>query len=192
MKTEDTDASNEPLTGKINGHKYVDLGLSVKWAACNVGASSPSDYGDYYAWGETQTKSEYREENSRTYGKVVGDIAGDPSYDAARANWGGTWRMPTKEETDELAGKCKWTWTERGGYWGYKVRGPSGGSIFLPAAGYRVGTSLRDTDEIGYYWSATPNEGDTGRACLIFNDGSFDRGDWGLRQDGLSVRPVSE
>uniref|UniRef100_UPI0025B2398C PEGA domain-containing protein n=2 Tax=uncultured Muribaculum sp. TaxID=1918613 RepID=UPI0025B2398C len=82
----------------INGHEYVDLGLSVKWAACNVGASSPEDYGNYYAWGETATKAEYTESNSKTYGKTMGDISGNPQYDAARANWGGTWRLPTKAE----------------------------------------------------------------------------------------------
>ncbi len=117
-------------TGKINGHEYADLGLSVKWATCNVGASSPSDYGNYYAWGETTPKGTYTEENSKTYGKNMGSIAGNSQYDAARANWGGSWRLPTASEIDELKSKCKYVWTTKGGVNGYKVTGPNGNSIF--------------------------------------------------------------
>ncbi len=84
--------------GKPEGHEYVDLGLSVKWATCNVGATKPEEYGNYYAWGETATKSEYTEDNSLTYGKQMRDISGNAQYDAATANWGGTWRMPTNDE----------------------------------------------------------------------------------------------
>lgn len=107
----------EVTENKINGHEYVDLGLpsGLKWATCNVGANSPSEYGDYYAWGETTTKTSYTYENSKTYNKKIGDIGGNASYDAARANWGGTWRMPTKEEFDELLNKCTCTWTTQGG-----------------------------------------------------------------------------
>ncbi len=90
-----------------NSYEYVDLGLSVKWATCNVGADSPSDYGDYFAWGEPETKKEYID----TWGKGMGGIAGNPQYDAARANWGGTWRLPTADEMKELIDKCKWEWT---------------------------------------------------------------------------------
>ncbi|MCD8303544.1 MAG: hypothetical protein LUC86_01770, partial [Prevotellaceae bacterium] len=129
-------------SGYINGHEYVDLGLSVKWATCNVGGSYPSVYGDYYAWGETSTKSSYDEDNCKTYNVSMGSIAGNSSYDAARANWGGTWRLPTADEIDELIDKCDWEWTTRGGHAGYKVTGPNGNSIFLPAAGWRYGTSL--------------------------------------------------
>ena len=80
-----------------NGHEYVDLGLSVKWATCNVGASSPEDTGYDFAWGETKPKATYTESNSVTYGNSsIGNIAGDARYDAARANWGGSWRLPRK------------------------------------------------------------------------------------------------
>ncbi len=179
-------------TGYINGHGYVDLGLSVKWATCNVGASSPSDYGDYYAWGETSTKSSYTEENSKTYGRSMGSIAGDPEYDAARANWGGTWRLPTASEIDELVNKCTRTWTTQGGHNGYKVTGPNGNSIFLPAAGWRYGASLLGAGGYGNYWSAPPYGDGADRACsLVFSGDAFHRG-WGYRVAGLSVRPVSE
>ncbi len=182
----------EEQNGTINGHGYVDLGLSVKWATCNVGASSSSDYGDYFAWGETTTKSEYTEENSKTYGKSMGSIAGNSQYDAARANWGSTWRLPTSEEIDELINKCMWTWTSQGGHNGYKVTGPNGNSIFLPAAGWRYGTSLDSAGGLGGYWGATPYEDGTDNAYdLLFNSGGPDR-DWDYRNIGQSVRPVSE
>ena len=141
----------------IDGHAYVDLGLSVKWATCNVGADSPEDYGDYYAWGETSVKSSYEEPNCLTYNKPIGEIGGT-SRDAAHVKWGGSWRMPTDDEMEELCTKCAWTPTTLGGKSGYKVTGPSGKSIFLPAAGYRYGTSLYNAGYYGYYWISTPSE----------------------------------
>ena len=92
---------------KLNGHEWVDLGLSVRWATCNVGASVPLEYGDYYAWGEIETKMEYTEENSVTSGVELDDISGNPQYDVATANWGEGWRMPTEQELDELTDKCR-------------------------------------------------------------------------------------
>lgn len=184
----------KPTTGTERGHEWVDLGLpsGVKWATCNVGAWSPWDYGYYFAWGEISTKSEYTESNSKTYNRNMGDISGNANYDAARANWGGSWRLPTKKECEELKTKCKWTWTTTGGNKGYKVVGPNGNSIFVPAAGYRYGTSLSDAGTYGRYWSSTPLEDDTQYACtLYFNDG-YRNVHWGAREDGLSVRPVTE
>ncbi len=175
----------------INGHEYVDLGLSVKWAACNVGASSPEDYGNYYAWGETATKAKYTESNSKTYGKNMGDISGNPQYDAARANWGGTWRLPTKAEFDELVNKCKWEWTTQGGKKGYRVIGPSGNSIFLPAAGWRSASLLDYADTYGSYWSSTPDSSTSYACYLDFGSGLWYPG-WGIRNSGFPVRPVSE
>lgn len=178
--------------GNINGHEYVDLGLSVKWATCNVGASKPEDYGNYYAWGETGTKSSYTDDNSKTYGKQMYDIKGNSLYDAARANWGGTWRLPTKAELEELNNKCTWKWTTQNGVKGYKVTGPNGNSIFLPAAGYRYGSSLKEAGEGGFYWSSTPEENDShyvyylGFGCIGHNL------DDDRRYFGMSVRPVSE
>ena len=179
-------------TGMINGHEWVDLGLSVKWATCNVGASSPSDYGNYYAWGETRTKSEYTEDNSSTYGINIGDISGDSRYDAARANWGGTWRLPTEAEMEELMDKCTWTWTSQGGHNGYRVTGPNGSSIFLPAAGYRYGSSLLGAGDYGYYWSSTPDESDAMFAYGLYFGSSAHRLGWSSRFHGRSVRPVSD
>ncbi len=177
---------------EINGHEYVDLGLSVKWATCNVGASKPEDYGNYYAWGETKTKSDYSSNNSVTYGKKFSDIGGQLQYDAARANWGGTWRLPTKAELEELENKCIWKWTTQNGVKGYKVTGPNGNSIFLPAAGYRLGSSLGSAGEYGSCWSSTPNESYSYYAYyLLFNSG-YQSVNWSYRNYGLSVRPVSE
>ena len=183
--------ANISTTNTINGHEWVDLGLSVKWATCNVGASSPSDYGDYFAWGETSTKSSYTENNSKTYNKPMGDIAGNSQYDAARANWGSTWRMPTEKEFIELSVKCTWTWTSQGGHSGYRVTSKTNGnSIFLPAAGARGG-SLNYVGSSGYYWSAGPDSNT--RGCnLIFNSSNrFPQGALN-RAYGFSVRPVSE
>ena len=179
-------------SGSIDGHDYVDLGLSVKWATCNVGASSPSDYGSYFAWGETSSKSEYTEENSLTYRKSMGDIAGNPRYDAARANWGSSWRLPTKMEIEDLVDKCKTRWTTYNGRKGRLVTGHNGKSIFLPAAGWRYGSSLSRGGECGACWSSTPYDGNTEGAYILgFDSGSFIRG-YNYRNDGRTVRPVSE
>lgn len=175
----------------VSGHGYVDLGLSVKWATCNVGAFSPSDYGDYFAWGETSIKWEYTTENSRTRGKTMGGIAGNSSYDAARANWGGSWRLPTKAECEELYNRCTWTWGRQNGHNGYRVKGPNGKSIFLPAAGWRNGTTLSDAGEYGRYWSSAPHEDSSSAYGLYFYSGSRSV-DWRYRNVGYSVRPVSE
>ena len=186
------EAAAKAEQAKYKGHEYVDLGLSVKWATCNVGASSPEDYGDYFAWGETKTKSTFKESNSVTYGKQMSDIKGNSQYDAARANWGGSWRLPTKKEMEELKNKCTWTWTTQSGVKGYKVTGPNGNSIFLPAAGYSRGSSLNRAGEYGLYWSSTPNENDTNRAYNLFFYSSNQNVSWYGRDNGLSVRPVAE
>ena len=179
------------VSGSINGHDYVDLGLSVKWATCNIGANRPSDYGNYYAWGETSTKSTYTEENSQNYEMNVDYIKGDRLYDAARVNWGSTWRLPTKEEMQELEHECTWTHATRGGHEGSLITGPNGNSIFLPSAGDRYGSSRYKANGYGYYWSATPNESDTKRAYILYFCGT----DYDVllrnRCRGLSIRPVT-
>lgn len=177
-------------TGTINGHQWIDLGLSVKWATCNVGASSPSEYGNYYAWGETRPKSEYTEDNCFMYGVNMGDISGDVRYDAARANWGGSWRLPTKAEMEELIEKCSWQWTAQGGNDGYRVTGPNGSSIFMPAAGFRYESSLDNGG--GAYLSSTPYEFDATYAISLLFDSTSN--DWfsAYRYVGQSVRPVSD
>jgi len=186
--------ASQSSTGTIAGHEYVDLGLSVKWATCNVGASSPSDYGNYYAWGETTTKSEYTGENCKTYGDKFDDISGNVQYDAARANWGGSWRLPTEAEMQELVDKCDWTWTTQGGHNGYKVTSKTNGnSIFLPAAGCCYESLLDGVLKIGSYLSSTPHHSRNGSAAYFlgfyidnYNVGRFDR------SLGRSVRPVTK
>ena len=178
--------------GRHEGHVYVDLGLSVKWATCNVGANSPEEYGDYYAWGETTTKAEYTSENCTTYGKTMNDISGNAQYDVATANWGGAWRMPTHDELNELRNNCTWTWTTQNGVNGYKVTGPNGASIFLPAAGARDGSSLYEAESYGCYWSSAPGEDyDYLAYSLYFGSDDHYVGNF-IRYNGLSVRPVIE
>lgn len=192
----------------IEGVETVDLGLSVKWASCNVGATKPEEYGDYFAWCETSPKDEYTEETYK-YVKITvtkddlgeqitkyewtdpGDISGT-QYDAASVNWGGSWRMPTKTEMVELYNNCTWTWTSLNGVNGMEVTGPNGNSIFLPAAGGRDGSSSVYVGSHGGYWSSTPaEEGGDDAYNLIFNSDyrEFDTHD---RYPGLSVRPVLE
>jgi len=189
------------IEDEITPGQEVDLGLSVNWAGWNVGASSPEQYGGYYAWGETEEKSDYSMETYKywvdsdgdgysDYGEFTNigtDISGT-QYDVARQKWGGSWRMPTKAEIDELTSKCKWTWYQYKGVNGYKVTGPNGNSIFLPAAGYRGGTSLNYDGSHGFYWGATLHEDyDYGVAWSLFSGGGDGSG---YRDAGLSVRPV--
>lgn len=181
------------VSGTIEGHDYVDLGLSVKWATCNVGASSPEDYGDYFAWGETTTKSTYTEANSKAYNDNTGYISGRPKYDAARANWGGSWRMPTSVEIEELISNCTWTWTTQGDYDGYKVTSKTNGnSIFLPATGWRYGSSLYFAGEDGGYWSSMPELSILRSAYSLYFRSSSRDTYWRYRYYGQCVRPVSK
>ena len=149
----------------INGHEYVDLGLSVKWATCNFGATSSEEYGTYMDYDKALVACKY---------------------------WGGTWRLPTKEEMSELVDFCSWNWTAQNGVNGYKVTGPNGNSIFLPAAGARFGSSLYFAGEIGAYWSPTPVESSSDGAYYLYFYSSGHFVDYYDDNDGLSVRPVSE
>jgi len=194
--TEEEEEEGCEPDGEIAGHYYVDLGLpsGVKWAICNVGASSPEDYGDYFAWGETIPKAEYSWENSVTNGEQMSDISGDAQYDAATANWGGSWRMPTKEQMEELVEHCEWEWTQVNGVNGAKVIGPNGSCIFLPAAGFRDRSSLFHDGYDGFYWSSTPYDYyyDLNYAYNLY----FITGDEDVnlryRYYGLTVRPITE
>ncbi|MBR3757979.1 MAG: hypothetical protein IKK62_06070 [Bacteroidaceae bacterium] len=205
-----TNDENNQTTGTIQGHSYVDLGLSVKWATCNVGASKPEDYGDHYDWGETDTKSKYSDKTYKwckgtddtmtkyctdsEYGTVDNRTTLTSSDDVATVKWGSKWRMPTKEEMKELDEDCTWTWTTQNGVKGMKVTGPNGNSIFLPAAGYRIDTDLCYRGSDGRYWSATLNESNSNYACnLRFGSGYSYLYYWGSRgYSGFSVRPVTE
>ena len=166
----------------------VDLGLSVKWASCNVGANSPEDYGDYFAWGEVIPKKRYSAANNsyKYYLKIL-----PPYADAAHVNWGGSWRMPTDAELTELCEQCTWTWTTQNGVEGYKVTSKSNGnSIFLPAAGYRRDSSLNYAGRYGYYWSSSLDTGDPYHAWNVhFYSGDVLR-DYHNRCYGYTIRPV--
>ena len=197
-KKEETNKANgkkKESDGYINGHEYVDLGLpsGLKWATCNVGADSPEEYGDYYAWGETYTKDEYEKDNCDLWDVEMEDIGGDPEYDVATSEWGDDWRLPTKEDFNELVEECEWKWMKKKGVYGMRVKGPNGNSIFLPAAGGREGSSLTFAGEYGYYCSSTPHESDSqGTYDLFFRSGGNQHVFWINRYYGRSVRPVSE
>lgn len=180
-------------TGTINGYDYVDLGLSVKWAAYNVGATSPEGYGNYYAWGETYTKSTYTNENSTTYRKQVpNDIGGNSLYDAARSNWGSSWRLSTNAEFQELKDNCTWTWGKYKGKNGCYVKSKRNGRcIFLPAAGFRDEDDLYDAGSGGYYWSSTAVDDSYEARRLSFNPSGVYLYT-NFRFCGRTVRPVSE
>ena len=193
----------------IEDTRAIDLGLSVKWASCNVGATRPEQYGDYFAWGEVEPKTTYdwstykhcngspttltKYCNNRNYGnkgftdnKTVLALEDD----VAHVNWGGAWRMPTKAEQDELRTKCKWVWTTLNGVNGYKVIGPNGNSIFLPAAGYMNGGTLYSAGSYGYYWSSSLGTDSPSYAYRVYFNSGFV--DWfsNDRYYGPSVRPV--
>ena len=178
----------------INGYEYVDLGLpsGLKWAVHNVGASAAEDYGDYYAWGEIETKDSYTQQNSVTYGMPMEDISGDPQYDVARALWGETWRLPTRDEQKELLDNCTWEWTSQNGVNGYLVTGSNGNSIFLPAAGYKENSSHTEVGEYGYYWSSTPQSNSNLGAYYLYMSESSKLSYYYARVAGQSVRAVSE
>lgn len=202
--TEEEEEEGCEPDGEIAGHYYVDLGLpsGLKWATCNVGATSPEDYGDYFAWGETSPKVVYDWDTYLHWNDLDGDgycdygeptinsdISGNVQYDAATANWGGNWRMPTKDEMQELVDHCEWEWTQVNGVNGSKVIGPNGSCIFLPAAGIRYGTTLTNDGNYGSCWSSTPY--DSYASHLSFYDG--DEGVYGSnRYYGQTVRPISE
>ena len=193
-KKGDENIDNKPEAGNIiNGHEYVDLGLpsGLKWATCNIGANQPHEYGNYYAWGETSTKNYYTDRNSLTFDVWMNDISGDTIYDAARANWGGTWRIPTKTEMKELIDSCSWNWTTQNGINGMNVTGPNGKSIFLPATGYCYNTTNPTIGDSGLYWSSTPFESNVSAYYLDFNSYRSDMGSL-ARFAGVTVRPVSD
>lgn len=195
-------------------HEYVDLGLpsGTKWATCNVGANTPEEYGGYFAWAETTPKETYlwntyeycnggggyntltKYCNNAEHGNdgFTDELTTlEVSDDAATANWGVGWRTPTKEEFDELINNCTVTWILQSGVNGCLFTGFNGNSIFLPAAGYCIGSSLRNDGSDGHYWSSTLDT-----VCpvyvwsLDFYSGNYSMGRGGDRFYGSSVRPV--
>lgn len=194
-------------TGTENGYGYVDLGLSVKWATMNVGASSPEDYGDYFAWGETEPKDYYeystykwcngssttltKYNTSNSSGIVDNKMQLDLSDDAARANWGGNWRMPTDAEITELLDECTWIWIEQDGVDGYAITSKkNGNAIFLPTAGNYYDNELSGTGNFGEYWSSSLNMDYPDRAWVIYFHSTDTNRIHNTRCRGRSVRPV--
>lgn len=188
------------LTGIANGHEWVDLGLpsGTKWATCNVGASKPEEYGGYYAWGETSTKSNY-EWRSYEWCSYIGyninvhdigsNIAGT-SYDVASVMWGGDWHMPTEEQCRELFDNTTSQLTSQEGIFGTLFRGKNGGTIFLPATGMYWLSDKYEVEAKGLYWSSTLlDTKDKKDACFMELDGTnicpSTQRCW-----GMSVRPV--
>ena len=171
----------------------ADMGLSVRWAARNVGAAHPEDYGNYYAWGETNVKSEYTEENYAFY-QDYDYLIPQPNicattYDIAHVSWAHTWRMPTRSEVNELYTSCIWYPATLNGIQGYWVVAPNGGSIFLPSAGYRTADQLKETGSGGFYWTGSINRALTSTAYnLNFRQYTAD---WSAnRAYGFTIRPV--
>lgn len=204
--------------GPHEEHEYVDLGLpsGTLWATCNIGANTPEDYGDYFAWGETETKDTYNwgtyqyctvETNEYSYYyTMLTKYCNDASYgfngfaddltvllpedDAATANWGGDWRMPTREEWNELLENTTNTWTTQNEVYGRLFTASNGASLFLPAAGSRWNDELHYAGSLGYYWSSSLRTGNPYDAWyLIFDSGNY-LVDYDGRCLGASVRPV--
>ena len=212
----DSDTNQSAVSNNENAtHEYVDLGLSIKWATCNVGADKPEDNGNLYAWGETEVKEQYNVRTSKwgfmpfslkkyninsEQGTVDNKTTLDLEDDVAHVTWGGNWRMPTKKEMDELHDNCTWEWTTLNGVNGYRVTSKKQGytdrSIFLPAAGYKANGRYQYGSN-GNYWSRslmTDPYGDGSvicgtAACIRFNNNQANIG-WEDRMAGLSVRPV--
>lgn len=216
-----TDIKSEYFSIQVY-YDMMDLGLSVKWAMCNLGASAPEEYGLYYQWGDTEGygsdtsdgKSFYWSDykwcngaanslikyNSWTiYGDVVDNLTVlETVDDAASAALGGSWRMPTAEEFQELINKCTWTWTTLNGINGFKVQSTVDGYtdnwIFLPAAGWRITNTLSDKNSLGYWSKSIGIRSDA--ACSIYyypNEDSHDVAPGNTsRPIGFSIRPVCD
>ena len=192
--------------------EWVDLGLSVKWATFNVGATKPEAYGDYFSWGETEPKSNYGWAMYKWYngsnkqyskyctqssywggtGPMDNKAVLDPEDDAAHASWGGSWRMPTEAEWYELITNCTWTWTSDFNGTGVKgqiVSASNGNSIFLPAAG-SMSAILSDAGTFGYYWASSLSTYGSGLSWIVQFNSDEAVQNYYQRFYGMSVRPV--
>ncbi len=175
-------------------HEYVDLGLpsGTLWATCNLGAEKSEDFGDYYAWGETKPKETYTPEN---YTFLTARTTLSIRNDVARRRWHGKWRMPSVSQWAELKDSCSWMWLQgwdgTASVKGYRVTGPNGNFIFLPAAGDKDGATHYGIDTYGDYWSSTLQQDDPRKAqgFIFYTDGAYMLYNWS-RSSGHSIRPV--
>jgi hypothetical protein len=175
---------------EADSHMYADLGLSVMWATCNIGALEPEDLGDTYAWGETKPNNNPDNNKCATYKKSISNISGKGDLDAARRAWGGWWRMPTKNEIEELIDRCTWQLTKVYDIIGYKVIGPNGNSIFLPI--YNEDEDDTETNCCDL-WSGTPDtEEDNTGAFGLYIDSNTQLISWYDRCSTLRIRPVRD
>lgn len=202
--------NGETIYGKIKEFQTkedeeVDLGLSVNWRGWNIGAQHSYEDGDYYAWGERTTKNEfswntyfdnpYTESNQWKGCSLNSDISASLDYDPSKYLPNDSWRMPTREEMQELLDKCNWVWTEVNSVNGYNITGPNGNSIFLPANGLADGTEINNKGSYGSYWTSTPQiatEGKATASTLYFYGSSLKSQQWANRYGGRAVRPVKD
>lgn len=189
------DFSEKPADPTLTSGEYVDLGLSVKWASVNLGASLPQESGNYYAWGETSPKEKYTAEtyayynsSTTTYTDIGDDISGT-SYDAATVNLGKNWRIPTIDEMNELKTKCTWQWTQKEGVNGYLVTGTNGNSIFLPAAGMMISSSSPYYKGMSCHYLTSTSYNGIGLYCLSASSSGYNTGT-GNSYTGYPIRPV--
>lgn len=181
--------AQRPVVQAISTSQKVDLGLSVYWCGYNVGAHNPEEFGNYYAWAENTTKSVYTQESYKVNTDMT-DIRGYDVLDAAREHMGDRWRLPTKEEYEELEKRCKWTYTQYKGINGYKVVGPNGKAIFFPFAGIKDDAIVNWQNMQGAYWCSNVFEDDRRYAWVI----NLTKGNYNLefthRYEGRSIRAV--
>ena len=213
MTSNRTLVANFAVASIGDDHAYVDFGLpsGLLWATCNVGADTPEDYGDYFAWGETQPKDyyfwstyQYCNGTENTLTKYCNNSSYGfngftdnlttllPEDDAATANWGSGWRMPTKEEWQELLDNTTITWTAQNGVNGRLFTAANGNSLFLPAAGYRGFSGLYYAGSYGYYWSSSLGTDDPHNAWILnfISDHYGMYGSGHSRDCGRPIRPV--
>lgn len=202
------DAQSESQDNKTAA-EAVDLGLpsGTLWASCNIGATKPEEFGNYYAWGETETRESFKREEylhikpgqenvmaiRRAFTDLGKDIAGT-KYDVATQKWGEQWVMPSLGQFAELEQNCNWEWTAIGDVNGYKITSKkNGNSIFLPAAGSKASQRTSNIGVYGLYWSSTSGYSGPSDACnLMIEQGNDRRRQTSLRSMGYTVRAVQK
>ena len=182
------------------GIEAVDLGLpsGTQWGSCNVGALHPEDDGAYFAWGEKSDKTVYSLSQYSLYDQVHGTYPYEETleniaataYDGAASQLGQPWKIPTKEQIDELLKKCSWAWDVTNGVAGYTVTGPNGNKIFLPAAGKRVDSNTENTGTTGYFWASALADRSDFEAFTLEISTAKRAIDYENRFSGLPIRPV--